>query len=83
MPVDLVKFDISMVRSLEESGRQALFVEDLVRMIKDAGYKLVAEGIESETLLQRVTELGFSHAQVSISAAPRHWRVCELSACAL
>jgi diguanylate cyclase (GGDEF)-like protein len=63
MPVDLVKFDISMVRSLEESGRQAVFVEDLARMIKDAGYQLVAEGIESESLLQRVTALGFSHAQ--------------------
>lgn len=63
MPVDLVKFDISMVRSLEESGRQAVFVEDLARMIKDAGYKLVAEGIESEAMLQRVTALGFSHAQ--------------------
>lgn len=63
MPVDLVKFDISMVRSLEDTGRQALFVEDLARMIKDAGYELVAEGIESEALLRRVTELGFSHAQ--------------------
>lgn len=63
MPVDLVKFDISMIRSLEKIGRQALFVEDLARMIKDAGYKLVAEGIESEALLKRVTELGFSHAQ--------------------
>jgi diguanylate cyclase (GGDEF)-like protein len=63
MPVDLVKFDISMVRSLEEAGRQAVFVEDLVRLIKDAGYKLVAEGIESEAMLQRVAALGFSHAQ--------------------
>ena len=63
MPVDLVKFDISLVRSLEESGRQAVFVGDLARMIKDAGYQLVAEGIESEALLQRVTALGFSHAQ--------------------
>ncbi|MDP2057807.1 MAG: EAL domain-containing protein, partial [Thiobacillus sp.] len=51
------------VRSLDETGRQALFVEDLARMIKDAGYKLVAEGIESEALLQRVTALGFSHAK--------------------
>jgi len=62
MPVDLVKFDISMVRSLEVPGRQAVFVEDLARLIKDAGYKLVAEGIESEALLKRVTALGFSHA---------------------
>lgn len=63
MPVDLVKFDISMVHSLEESGRQAIFVQDLARLIKDAGYQLVAEGIESEALLQRVKSLGFSHAQ--------------------
>lgn len=63
MPVDLVKFDISMVRSLEEPGRQAIFVEDLARMIKDAGYGLVAEGIESQTLQDRVKALGFSHAQ--------------------
>lgn len=63
MPVDLVKFDISMVRGLEDAGRTALFVEDLARMIKDAGYELVAEGIESEALLRRVSEIGFSHAQ--------------------
>lgn len=63
MPVDLVKFDISMVRALEEPGRQALLVEDLSRMIKDAGYRLVAEGIETEALLKRVTALGFSHGQ--------------------
>ncbi|MEW5966067.1 MAG: EAL domain-containing protein [Pseudomonadota bacterium] len=63
MPVDLVKFDISMIRSLEEIGRQAVFVEDLARMIKDAGYALVAEGIESQALQDRVAALGFSHAQ--------------------
>lgn len=63
MPVDLVKFDISLVRGLEAAGRQAVFVEDLARMIKDAGYKLVAEGIESDALLKKVTALGFSHAQ--------------------
>lgn len=63
MPVDLVKFDISMIRSLEASDRQATFVEDLARMIKDAGYGLVAEGIESQALQDRVAALGFSHAQ--------------------
>src|SRR5512139_1054585 len=63
MPVDLVKFDISIVHSLAETGRQAVLVEDLARLIKDAGYELVAEGVESEALLQRVTALGFSHAQ--------------------
>jgi EAL domain-containing protein (putative c-di-GMP-specific phosphodiesterase class I) len=63
MPVDLVKFDISMVRSLEEGGKQALFIEDLARLIRDGGYALVAEGIESAELLEKVTALGFGHAQ--------------------
>ncbi len=63
MPVDLVKFDISMVHSLVETGRQAVLVEDLARLIKDAGYDLVAEGVESEAMLQKVAALGFSHAQ--------------------
>ena len=63
MPVDLVKFDISMVHGLQEAGRQAVFVEDLARLIQDAGYQIVAEGIETESLLQRVKALGFSHAQ--------------------
>jgi len=44
-------------------GRSSLFVKDLARMIQDAGYELVAEGIESEALLRRVGEIGFSHAQ--------------------
>lgn len=63
MPVDLVKFDISMVHSLAETGRQSVLVEDLARLIRDAGYRLVAEGVESEALLQKVAALGFSHAQ--------------------
>jgi EAL domain-containing protein (putative c-di-GMP-specific phosphodiesterase class I) len=63
MPVDLVKFDVSMVHSLAEKGRQALLVEDLARLIKDAGYQLVAEGVESEAMLQRVAALNFSYAQ--------------------
>lgn len=81
MPVDLVKFDISMVRSLEEAGRQAVFVEDLVRLIKDAGYKLVAEGVESEAMLQRVTALGFSHAQGFHVGRPAALTAIRQSAC--
>ena len=63
MPVDLVKFDISMVRCLEKRDRQSNIVENLARLIREAGYELVAEGIETQETLNKVTELGFSHAQ--------------------
>ncbi len=64
MPVDLVKFDISMVRLLENGDRrQKLVIEEIARMVITAGYELVAEGIETRSLLDRVIGLGFSHAQ--------------------
>lgn len=70
MPVDLVKFDITMIRALDASGRQAVFVEDLARMIKDAGYQLVAEGIETESTARRIAEMGFSYGQGYLFGRP-------------
>ena len=64
MPVDLVKFDISMVHLLESGDRrQKLMMEEITRMVITAGYELVAEGIETRELLDEVIRLGFSHAQ--------------------
>lgn len=63
MPVDIVKFDILLVKSLEEGGRQGIIVENLARLIRDAGFQLVAEGIETRATHQLVTDLGFDYAQ--------------------
>lgn len=63
MPVDIIKFDISMVRCLENDDRQRVIVENLAKLIGAAGFKLVAEGIETPETLARVTALGFTHAQ--------------------
>ena len=63
MPVDYVKFDISMIRSLEKGGPQSMIVESLVGMIKTAGYGLIAEGIELETTKNLIYEIGFDYAQ--------------------
>ena len=63
MPVDVIKFDISMVRCLENEDRQRVIVENLAMLIRAAGFQLVAEGIETQQTLDRVIELGFTHAQ--------------------
>lgn len=64
MPVDLVKFDISLVHQLRDAGhKQHRVVEDIARLVLNAGYELVAEGIETQDMLTKVTEMGFSHAQ--------------------
>ncbi len=63
MPVDIVKFDISLIRSLEQGERQGGIVEGLAMMISKAGYDMVAEGIETGQMLEKVRLLGFSHGQ--------------------
>jgi diguanylate cyclase (GGDEF)-like protein len=64
MPVDLVKFDISMVRLLENGDeRQKLILEEIARMVLTAGYALVAEGIETRPQLDKIIGMGFTHAQ--------------------
>lgn len=64
MPVDLVKFDISMVRLLEsEDRRQQLMMEEITRLVVTAGYQMVAEGVETRSMLDKVIALGFTHAQ--------------------
>ena len=62
MPVDIVKFDISLTRSLQDD-RQKKMVKHLANMISETGHKLVAEGIETEDLLTKVKNLNFSYAQ--------------------
>lgn len=63
MPVDIVKFDITMVRDLERDAARQDIVKDVAHMIRKAGYQLVAEGIETDSLLHQVKKLGFTHAQ--------------------
>lgn len=63
MPVDIVKFDISLVHALQFDDHMAPFVADLVEMMHRAGYKLTAEGIETPEMLQQVRGLGFQFAQ--------------------
>jgi len=64
MPVDIVKFDISMIRLLETGdSRQKLIVEEIAGMVRTAGYDMVAEGVETREQLDMVIGMGFTHVQ--------------------
>ncbi len=62
MPVDIVKFDISLVHSLRELPQRHI-VLSLAKMIEKVGYALVAEGIEDREMLELVRKSGFQYAQ--------------------
>jgi len=70
LPVDVVKFDISLVNKLSQDNRAGQVVADFARMMIDAGYSLVAEGVEDEAVLLKVESLGIAHAQGFLLARP-------------
>ena len=63
MPIDGVKFDITLVQTLADQDKDAAMVESLAKMILQAGYLLVAEGIEEQAMYSRVKQIGFTYAQ--------------------
>ena len=70
LPVDVVKFDISLVNKLAEDNRAGQVVADFARMMSEVGYSLVAEGVETEAVLRKVESLGIAHAQGFLLGRP-------------
>lgn len=70
LPVDVVKFDISLVDKLRQDDRAGQVVADFASMMNDAGYTLIAEGVETEAVLSKIENLGFSHVQGDLLGKP-------------
>jgi len=75
MPVDTVKFDISLIRRLGDDTLRRI-VEHLVSMISEIGHRMVAEGIEDEETLEAVRQAGFTLGQGYFFGQPSEtaWR---------
>ena len=71
MPLDLIKFDMSLIRELSGDGRQSRLIAGLARLIIDAGYQVVAEGVDSPQVLARIMDTSFSHAQGYYLGSPK------------
>jgi diguanylate cyclase (GGDEF)-like protein len=64
MPVDIIKFDISMIQLLEsEDVEHRNMIEKVSELIIELGYDVVAEGVETKSLLDKVIAMGFSYSQ--------------------
>ena len=70
LPVDIVKFDISLVNKLGQDNRAGQVVANFARMMSDVGYSLVAEGVETDVVLRKVESLGIAHAQGYLLGRP-------------
>lgn len=69
MPVDVVKFDISLVQGLRNDSQRQL-ITHLAQMILESGHQLVAEGIEDAGLLDATRAAGFTRGQGFLVGRP-------------
>ena len=69
MPVDIIKFDISLIKEMMDERRRKL-VHEMASMLIDLDYDLVAEGIETEELLKKVSAAGFKFSQGFLFGRP-------------
>jgi len=70
MPVDVVKFDIGMVSELVSNSRQGNIARGLANLVRDAGYQLVAEGIETADIAITARQVGFEYLQGYLLGRP-------------
>ncbi len=71
VPVDYVKFDMSLVRGLPRANeRKRQLVQDLVKMVYAAGAASLAEGVETEEEASICVEMGFELIQGYLTGRP-------------
>ena len=63
MPVEIVKFDRSMIVSYFENGRAKYVMDAAIYMIRGMNLPIVSEGIETEEQLDTMKKLGISYIQ--------------------
>lgn len=63
LPFDDIKIDKSFVMGMENNHDDATLVRSTIEMGHDLGLRVVAEGVESESTWERLSELGCDAAQ--------------------
>lgn len=63
MPVDIVKFDRSMIVSYFDNGKAKYVMDAAMHMIHGMDLQIVSEGIETREQLDTMEELGISYIQ--------------------
>jgi diguanylate cyclase (GGDEF)-like protein len=63
LPVDEIKIDRSFVKNMESDLGDAVLVRSIVELGRNLGLRVTAEGVESESVVRSLTDLGCDFAQ--------------------
>jgi EAL domain-containing protein (putative c-di-GMP-specific phosphodiesterase class I)/GGDEF domain-containing protein len=63
LPFHLIKIDQSLVKPIAGNPRARQLLAGVVGLGHGMGFRLLAEGVETQEMFQQVVDLGFDHAQ--------------------
>lgn len=70
LPVSVLKIDQAFVRDMVTSGKDRLLVKTMIAMGHDLGYRVVAEGIETQAAYDMLGEWGCDEGQGYLMSKP-------------
>lgn len=71
MPVDIIKFDMSMTQALNSDEKTKNIILSTADMVRRSGYDLVLEGIEDKAMLEKAKQAGATHLQGYLLGKPK------------
>ncbi|MGQ7862565.1 sensor domain-containing phosphodiesterase [Pseudomonas sp. 32A] len=77
LPVNTVKLDQSLISNLDSNEKDKRLVKTLIELAKGLGYRVVAEGVETESILGLITRWGCSEAQGYLITRPLQAELLE------
>lgn len=63
IPVDVIKIDRGFITSCLESDRGIYFLKHLIDMIRNLGYQLICEGVETDQQIEVLRQIGCDEIQ--------------------
>ena len=70
LPFDVVKIDRSFTATMQDNQRYASVIEAVVKLAHSLSMKVTVEGVETETQVKQISDLGCDHAQGFFFARP-------------
>ncbi|RYF00871.1 MAG: EAL domain-containing protein, partial [Oxalobacteraceae bacterium] len=70
LPVSVLKIDQAFVRDMVTSGKDRLLVKTMIAMGHDLGYRVVAEGIETQAAFDMLADWGCDEGQGYLMSRP-------------
>ena len=70
IPIDVIKLDRSLISRLQHDTASGIIVRNVISMLKDLDYVVLAEGVEDKATYDRLQALGCDEVQGFYCAAP-------------